>query len=231
MLMDCVFELKKSQIPQHKKIILGYAPHLADSQSLFFSPIPIQNTTQINYEVGTEEGVMLLLAHKLCTQPSRKLKEIFNKIDLGYLSAESNVGEEELEEILDFIQDENFSLILTQDFLTHPRSKNILAIFEEIATHSHIRCLLDTLCLEGCTNLPEYNGSVVRITYGEPLLRGSRQFSLFAKTQNGNTTTITHPDFCIQAPFVLDETMKGVIAILQLPTPFSSYPYQRVQIK
>lgn len=229
--MDCVFELKKSQIPQHKKIILGYAPHLLDSQSLIFSPIPLQNAQQINYEVGTEEGVMLLLAHQLCTQPSLKLKEIFTHIDLGYLSAESNVGEEELEEVLEFIQDESFSLILTQDFLTHPMSANILALFEEISQQSNIHCLLDNLTSIPCASLPEYNGSVVRITQGEPLLRGSKQFALFAKTQNGAMATINHSSFSLQAPFVLDEEMKGVIAILQMPNPLPSYPYQKVQIK
>lgn len=229
--MDCVFELKKSQIPQHKKIILGYAPHFLDTQSLIFSPIPLQTTQQINYEVGTEEGVMLLLAHQLCTQPSAKLQEIFSQIDLGYLSAESNVGEEELEEVLEFIQDESFSLILTQDFLTHPKSENILALFEEISKESNIQCLLDSLIPSPCASLPEYNGSVVRITQGEPQLRGSKQFALFAKTQNGAMASITHPDFSLQAPFVLDEEMKGTIAILQIPNPLPSYPYQKVQIK
>lgn len=229
--MDCVFELKKSQNLQSKKIILGYAPHFNDSQSLFFSPIPLQNTPQINYEVGTEEGVMLLLAHQLCSNPSKKLKEILNQIDLGYLSAESNVGEEELEEMMNFIQGKELSLILTQDFLTHPKNQNILAIFEEIAQNEHIHCLFDTLAPQICTALPESNGSIVRISQGEPLLQGSKQFSLFAKIQNGDTPTIVHPDFCIQAPFVCDETMKGVVAILQLPTPLSLYPYQKVQIK
>lgn len=229
--MDCVFELKKTQIPQHKKIILGYAPHLLDTQSLIFSPIPLQNAQQINYEVGTEEGVMLLLAHQLCTQPSEKIKEIFTHIDLGYLSAESNVGEEELEELLEFIQEESFSLILTQDFLSHPMGENILALFEELSYQPNIHCLLDTLAPSICASLPEYNGSVVRITQGEPLLRGSKQFALFAKTQNGTLATISHPSFSLQAPFLLDEEMKGVIAILQLPNPPSCYPYQKVQIK
>lgn len=229
--MDCIFELKKTQIPQNKKIILGFAPHLLNSQSLIFSPIPIPNTQQINYEVGTEEGVMLLLAQKLCTQPSQNLQGILEEIDLGYLSAESNVGEEELEEIEEFIGDEKIAIIITQDFLTHPKGQNILSIFEEMAMQPHILCLFDTLNPHTCTSLPEYNGLVVRITQGEPLLRGSQHFSLFAKLKNGDTPTISHQEFCIQAPFVLDESLRGTIAILQLPTPPLSYPYQKVQIK
>lgn len=229
--MDCIFELKKTQIPQRKKIILGYAPHLGDSQSLFFSPIPLKDAYQINYEVGTEEGVLLLLAHQFCSNPSKKLKEIFAQIDLGYLSAESNVGEEELEEILSFTQEEGFSLILTQDFLAHPAHQNLLAIFEELSQVPHIQCFLDVLPTHSCSLLPEYNGSVVRISQGEPSLRGSKQFALFAKLQNGSTYTITHQDFCIQAPFVLDEEMRGTIALLELPDKFDQYPYQKVQIK
>lgn len=229
--MDCVFELKKTQIPQHKKIVLGYAPHLLDIQSFFLSPIPLQNTQQINYEVGTEEGVILLLAHQICTQPSEKLKEIFAQIDLGYLSAESNIGEEEFEDLLEFVKGESFSLVLTQDFLAHPMNKNILALFEEIAKESNIQCLIDGLTPQICTTLPEYNGSVVRIAQGEPLLRGSKQFALFAKIQTGTITTITHPSFSLQVPFVLDEEMRGTIAILQTPNPLPSYPYQKVQIR
>lgn len=229
--MDCIFELKKTQIPQSKKIILGYAPHLLSPQSLFFSPIPLQNATQINYEVGTEEGVMLLLAHKLCTHPSSKLQKIFEEIDLGYLSAESNVGEEELEEIAEFLGDDNISILITQDFLTHPKGQNILSLFEEMALTPNIECFFDSFAPEVCTSLPEYNGIVVRITQGEPLLKGSQQFSLFAKLKDGDTPTISHQDFCIQAPFSLDSSLRGTIAILQLPMGFSSYPYQKVQIK
>ena len=229
--MDCIFELKKTQIPQNKKIILGFAPHLLDPQSLVFSPIPIPNASQINYEVGTEEGVMLLLAHKLCTLPSNKLQTIFEEIDLGYLSAESNVGEEELEEVAEFIGEERIAIIITQDFLTHPKGQNILSLLQEISSQNQIDCFFDTLTPKACTSLPEYNGLVVRITQGEPLLRGSQQFALFAKLKNGDTPTISHQDFCIQAPFVLDEDLRGTIAILQLPTPPLSYPYQKVQIK
>lgn len=229
--MDYIFELKKIQFPQHKKIILGYAPHLLDSHSLFFSPIPFQNTQQINYEIGTEEGVILLLAHQLCTRPSEKLKKIFEEIDLGYLSAESNIGEEELEEISRFAQHEDLSLILTQDFLAHPMSTNILAIFQELSNQRHIQCLFDGIIPQVCTSLPEYNGSVVRISQGEPLLKGSKQFALFAKIQNGDRATIIHQNFSIQAPFVLDDTMRGVIGILQMKDIYPSYPYQKVQIR
>lgn len=229
--MDSIFEVKKIQIPLCKKIILGYAPHFCDSQSFFFSPIPLKDVNQINYEVGTEEGVLLLLAHHLCSNPSTKLQKIFDEIDLGYLSAESNVGEEELEELFGFIRQEEIALILTQDFLSHSRNQSIMAIFEEIANSTHIHCLLDAFTPTPCTFLPEYNGSVARITQGQPLLKGSKQFALFAKIQNGETYTISFADSSIQAPFVLDENMKGTIAILQIPAPFHFYPYQRIQIK
>lgn len=229
--MDCIFKLKKTQFPQHKKIILGYAPHLVDSQSLSFSPIPLQNSQQINYEVGTEEGVALLLAHQLCTHPPKKFQEIFEGIDLGYLSAESNVGEEELEEVYEFVNQEPFSIILTQDFLTHPKSANILAIFQELCQQEGIECLFDCFIPQVCTSLPEYNGSVVRISQGQPQLRGSRQFALFAKIANGEEVEITLPNLSLQVPFILDEEMRGTIGILQIPNANDSYPYQKVQIK
>ena len=58
------------------------------------------NITQfIKYEVGSEEGVAALLAYTLLEDKElpEEIEDILEDLDIGYLSAESNVGEEELE--------------------------------------------------------------------------------------------------------------------------------------
>ena len=53
------------------------------------------NITQfIKYEVGSEEGVASLLAYTLLEDKdlSKEIEDILEDLDIGYLSAESNVG-------------------------------------------------------------------------------------------------------------------------------------------
>jgi len=58
-------------------------------------------TQFVKYEVGTEEGVAALLCETLLRDISlsESLREMLEDLDIGNLSAESNIGEEELAEI------------------------------------------------------------------------------------------------------------------------------------
>lgn len=228
--MSCLFELKEAY-PKNETIVLGYSPQNITSNSFCFSPIPITHTHQINYEVGTEEGVAILLAYFLCKNPSEKLKSIFKEIDIGYLSAETNIGEEEFAELQDFICNKTINILLTSDFLSHPCSSNILAIISEISLEPNILCFIDQPLPKKCDSLPESNGIVLRVTQGHLSLIGSSQFAIFTKLFDGDTPTIIHQDFCIQAPFHIDPNLKGTIGILSIPDIFTKYPYQQVQIK
>lgn len=220
--MNNLFEIKQSKLESNKTIILGYAPSFIAENVFFFSPLRLEHTHQINYEVGTEEGVIALICNALCPKQY--------DIDLGYLSAESNVGEEELEELLSFINHQDFNLVLTQDFLIHPHFSQILGWAQKIATHSKSKCFfqhsIPTLEIE----LPEYNGLVARIEFGDNTLIGSLQFAKLAKLQDGSSMTITYQTHHAQVKFKLDTQMKGTIGILQINQDFSSYPYQKLNI-
>jgi len=90
----------------------------------------MQNTaTQfMKYEVGTEEGVMALLANALLKDAdlSDSEKKYFDDLDLGYLEAESNVGDDEISLMLQsFKRAQNYVLVLGGDIFAHPRAKNI----------------------------------------------------------------------------------------------------------
>jgi NADH-quinone oxidoreductase subunit G len=106
----------------------------------------LQNTvTQfVKYEVGTEEGVLALLAKALLTDSelTKKARSFLEGLDEGYLSAESNVGEEELERIRQqLVRSRSNTLVLGSDLMTHPRAENIARIAATIARFSDFRVL------------------------------------------------------------------------------------------
>lgn len=225
--MECLFEVKKTQKNENKKIILGYAPHLIDKNSFVFSPLMVECENQVNYEAGSEYGVTMLIAHTLSPQ----IVNQFADFDMGYLNAESNVGEEELEGLLDFIHEENFCIILTQDFLSHPLGHQILSILCTSSLLGHFSLYLQNQPLSSCPPIGESNGMIARITQAnECELRGSSQFALFSKLKHLEQVTIQAQDLQTQTTFVLDENMKGVIALLKIPTSYPYYPYQKIQI-
>ncbi len=90
-------------------------------------------TKFIKYEVGSEEAVLGMLADALLSDEGKaKLgKQWSEEFDIGYLSAESSVGEEEIEEIMQRLarkkrlREDRCTLILGEDLYTHPRAENI----------------------------------------------------------------------------------------------------------
>lgn len=85
-------------------------------------------TQFIKYEVGSEEGVAALLAYTLLGEKALPtgIDDILEEFDIGYLSAESNVGEEELESMYESIDEKTtVSLLIGSDLYTHPKAGQI----------------------------------------------------------------------------------------------------------
>ncbi len=96
-------------------------------------------SSSIRYEVGSEEGVLAILAKGLLenSQIDKELKEYFEELDEGYISAECNVGEEEIERIVNLSKiDGKKTLILGEDLYTHKRAKNIALLAGLIERYS-----------------------------------------------------------------------------------------------
>ena len=101
----------------------------------------IQNivTQFIKYEAGSEEGVVALLADTLLkdVELPTDIRAILDDLDIGNLSAESNVGEEELEALAkSLIKKVGYSLVVGSDLYAHPRAENIaklIALLEKYA--------------------------------------------------------------------------------------------------
>ena len=103
-------------------------------------------TQFIKYEVGSEEGVAALLAYVLLEDKEvpEEIKDILEDLDIGYLSAESNVGEEELESMCSLMDGKTtISLIIGSDLYTHPKAGQIaklIALLEQYAG-LHVLCV------------------------------------------------------------------------------------------
>ena len=97
-------------------------------------------TTQLmKYEVGTEEGVMALLAWAILADADLcdEDRAFFNDLDMGYLDAETNIGEEELTGMMkSFARSKKRVLIVGNDLVSHARSKNIAKLAAMIEKYS-----------------------------------------------------------------------------------------------
>ncbi|ADN09873.1 2Fe-2S iron-sulfur cluster-binding protein [Sulfurimonas autotrophica] len=107
---------------QHNGAKIVYAHPLEDTL--------MKNTaTQfMKYEVGTEEGVMALLANELLknSDVDEQTRAFLDDLDLGYLEAESNVGDDELTLMTkSFKRARNHVLVIGSDVFAHKRAKNI----------------------------------------------------------------------------------------------------------
>jgi len=85
-------------------------------------------TQFMKYEAGSEEGVIALLANTLLKDADldENEKQFFDALDLGYLEAESNVGEDELQNITKtFARTQKRVLVIGSDVFAHSRASNI----------------------------------------------------------------------------------------------------------
>jgi len=91
---------------------------------------PVANVVQmfIKNEVGSEEAALAMIAN-VFTEDKSEQEEFFDSLDLGYLSGESNISEEELDALkLKSQRKKNKILVLGEDIINHPRAKNIALI-------------------------------------------------------------------------------------------------------
>jgi NADH-quinone oxidoreductase subunit G len=80
----------------------------------------------VKYEAGSEEGVIALLASYLIESVPAEYKSYFEDLDIGNLSGDCSVGEEEFEAITKkLIRSKNKTLVIGEDLYAHKRAKNI----------------------------------------------------------------------------------------------------------
>ena len=132
-------------------------------------------SSHIKYEVGSEEGVLSLLAKAIIPNEkklTKATKEFLDSLDEGYLSAECNVGEEEIENIKNNLKRKKSPyLIIGSDIYSHKTAKNIAKIVGLIEKYSDFKVILiptfvNTLGVSLICELDEKEGSFT-IGYNE----------------------------------------------------------------
>lgn len=189
----------------------------------------------MKYEPGSEEGVIALLAYYLLKGENlpQETKNFLDTLDVAYLEAESNTGEEEFEETVGLFKAANTKvLILGDDVMAHPRVQNIAKVCALIENSYDISIYIASNLvnevdisqtsavdaeLQEVEDLPEYNGTVIYHAYGLPKddksLHGSVQFANAAKISDGDFISIAFGGQTINREFKIDNELKGTIAI------------------
>lgn len=92
----------------------------------------------VKYEVGSEEGVLAMLCDMIVDDAAREEhKAFFDELDIGYVSGESNVGEEELALLKKkLVRRDSPVLILGADLVNHPNALNIAKMAGMIEKYS-----------------------------------------------------------------------------------------------
>jgi NADH-quinone oxidoreductase subunit G len=102
-------------------------------------------TQYVKYEVGSEEAVLAMLASYLLKDANldETTRAYLNDLDMGYLSGESSVGEEECEDILRRLtRKKNKTLVIGQDVYGHERAQNIARLAGLIDKYSDFDILM-----------------------------------------------------------------------------------------
>jgi NADH-quinone oxidoreductase subunit G len=126
-------------------------------------------STHIKYEVGSEEGVLALVLKAILKDIdiSSDLEEFIGSLDDGYISAESNVGEEEIDRLYQELKRKNSpSLIVGSDLYAHPRALNIAKMLGVIDRYSNFKItiipsLVNTIGVSQICELDSEGGSRV----------------------------------------------------------------------
>ncbi len=219
-----------------KLIVVGNLKrHPLDVEN-FYHLSPLADDGFSKYEVGSEEGVLALLLNYCFIKSDEGLEDFLDELDVGYLSAECSIGEEEFEELSLQVKGKKTTLYICQDLEFHPRAENIAKILSMIAYYCEFEIvynLADTSAKEVKLSLADeisellsYDGAVVCFVDGKDKLFGSKQFALANKIQNGDKVSVKLKDKQIQREFVLDKSLKGTTGFLEVDGHKDTYAYE-----
>jgi NADH-quinone oxidoreductase subunit G len=131
-------------IPLIQKVIDEKKPKFVYMHPIEDAKIQTSVTQFIKYEVGSEEGVAALLADAFLNNKELPddIEDILEDLDIGYLSAESNVGEEELEVMNSLIGGTStVSLLIGSDLYTHPKAGQIAKLIALLEAYTGVNIL------------------------------------------------------------------------------------------
>jgi len=208
----------------------------------------------IKYEAGSEEGVFALLAFYLIAHSTPEYKKYFKDLDIGYLSGETSVGEEEFEQLVETLEEKkDITLIIGEDIYEHENKKNIINLIRLIDMYTDMNVVLlgatsqidlsKSIKIVDVSDINTYNGTVIytvnvsKKNPDEDILRGSASFATAAKIQDGDIVDVTYNTTTDRKKFVIDPSIRGTIALFPKVEGekenqiISGYRFKRVQIQ
>jgi len=217
----------------------------SDAAVVYLNPIEDNlmvdyTTIESRYECGSEEGVLAILAKGLLFEKEIPLhvKSFFENLDEGYISAECNVGEEEVEEIVNIRKLSKKPFIFVgDDIKNHPREENIKKIVSMLVELDGFESNLkpvDFSDLEDVEELDSFDGTIIYKCNAldkseEDKLLGSQQFAIAAKIKDGDSIKIKAKNEYSRL-FSVEKSLKGTIALLPGARSDESYSYELARI-
>lgn len=110
-------------------------------------PIPderLKKHSYIQYEVQTELGVVAMMLASFLKDIANdgELDEFIKNLDMGYLSSESNIGEEEIERLNDVFSSSKSPVIFVgSELYYHPSSRQIATMLGLIEKHTNAKII------------------------------------------------------------------------------------------
>ncbi len=100
-------------------------------------------TQFVKYEVGSEEAILAMICKTFITNAPENIKKYLDDLDIGYISGESSVGEEEIELIkTKFTRKHNKTLIVGTDIYGHKNSENIAKLVGLLEKYGDFKVML-----------------------------------------------------------------------------------------
>jgi NADH-quinone oxidoreductase subunit G len=128
---------------------LNVAHNKQNAHITYMHPMEDENirnvvTNFVRYEVGSEEGVLAMLAEIAVNEEGRKaFASFFDGLDSGYICGESSVGEEEFGVMRQKMARRTKPvLIVGPDLFNHPRAENIAKIIGMIEKYSEFKIVI-----------------------------------------------------------------------------------------
>ncbi|KHL81227.1 hypothetical protein [Helicobacter pylori] len=133
---------------ENERLILGSINQLKLPYALLR---PLQDTRDLqenclfaSYEIHTEAAILALILRGILEQTSQLKGHVLEKIDVGYLSSEANMSEEELQELIALIvKAKKRVLVLNREITKHADNAFLYTLLSELQNYLeilHIPC-------------------------------------------------------------------------------------------
>lgn len=192
------------------------------------------------YEVGSEEGVLALLLEFFAIKKDERLDKFLDDLDIGYISAECNIGEEEVSELALHAKGKKPCLVICGDLEFHENADNIARFLSMLSYYGEFLIVYEFLdedikgeglqTPDEIEELKSFDGAVVYFTNKDGnLLLGSNQFALSNRLKDKDMVSIKIKDDELKREFRIDDELKGTIGLLQHEAK-ETYAYEVTKI-